>query len=244
MEAVWEFIKGLKTEQIALLSIVVSLLIYTLGKHNELRMKKHEAKKEQYIKLMKFIEKVFEETKNGVKESEISQSDFFDMGASLLLYGSRKVYKQYIFFRGLSGNPLVEQSKYFSNNTLIYVLADLFKTIRKEVGLNLFDSISESESLAFFVNNMANNPISKVNAYKAKYNIRMLKLELICIDLYSFVIMKKLFYNIVMPIFGIIKMILKYAIIIPLGRIIKLWPNANTQLTELQARLSQIKEGS
>ena len=37
---------NLSSEQIALISVIVTLLIYILGKHNELKFKKHELKKD------------------------------------------------------------------------------------------------------------------------------------------------------------------------------------------------------
>lgn len=89
-----KLVSGLTAEQIALFSIIITFLIYTLGKKYELKMKKHELKKEQYIKLIKLFEKVYNHT-NKAKEKrkdtqrDISQKEkeeFFDLGSSLLLY--------------------------------------------------------------------------------------------------------------------------------------------------------------
>lgn len=42
----------LSSEQIALISVLVTILLYILGKYNELKFKKHELKKEKYMKFI------------------------------------------------------------------------------------------------------------------------------------------------------------------------------------------------
>ncbi|MGB7605553.1 MAG: hypothetical protein WBL93_08770 [Lutisporaceae bacterium] len=218
-------------EQIAFLSIIVTLILYILGKRSELNLKKHESKKQQYIKLITLLEKVFSENlpkdKSGnFKLTPEIRKDFFDLGSSLLLYGSKKLYKQYIFYRELATNPIIERSKYYDDGILMYVIADMLTTIRKEVGLNKLDSITSVESLAFFVNNVANNPFSKIKSYNAHYKIKMIKLELLIIDIVELVSIHYIFNTLVKPIWGTLELIGKYVFLLTLGKIIiKLFPN-------------------
>ena len=48
-------IKVLTGEQIALLSVAVSFVLYLLSKRSEIKLKKYEAKKEEYSKFLKWI---------------------------------------------------------------------------------------------------------------------------------------------------------------------------------------------
>ena len=60
------------------------------------------------------------------------KKQFFDVGSSLLLYGSKRLYKQYLFFRDFSNNPLIKQCKYYKQDLLLYVMADILITIRRK----------------------------------------------------------------------------------------------------------------
>jgi len=113
------------------------------------------------------------------------------MGSSLLLYGSKKLYKQYVFYRGFGTNPIVNSSKHYNQDLILYILANMLKTIRKEVGLNDFNNISDVEALAFFVNDADNNPNIKIKFYKARYQFQMVRLEIFLIDVIKFVHFKK-----------------------------------------------------
>ena len=94
---------------------------------------------------------------------------FFDTGASLLLYGSKKIYRQYLLFREFSTNSLIKHCKYYKSDIVLFIVADIFKTMRKEVGLSYFNSIGSNEALAFFVNDISSNPIAKEKAIDAMF---------------------------------------------------------------------------
>ena len=153
---------------------------------------------------------------------EKARGEFFDAGVSLLLYGSRRVYKKYVFFREYTTNPVIQKSKHNQKEVLIYVIADILKAIRHEVGLTSFGELSSNEALAFFVNDIGMNAASKVQAYQAKYHIFMLKAELFALDRYNFVLLKKFYYYCIKPIFGILAIVFKFIIVIPLGKLITL----------------------
>lgn len=123
-------------------------------------------------------------------------------------------------------------------------MSDIFKRIRKEVGLNTFNNISNVDALAFFINNFANNPNFKVESYRARTKIIMIRLELIIFDIHFGVGIKWLFYHSIYPIYSFLKLLVRYTIMIPIGRLIlKINPNVKVYFDDLQAKLEKAKEG-
>lgn len=236
----WASLIQLTTEQIALFSIFVSILIFSMGKRYELRFKKHELKKDQYAKFIKILEEVFMGMKlddvDKLDESfEEMKKDFFDMGSSLLLYGSKKLYKQYVFYREFADNSIAKLSKHYNQGLVLYIISDMLKTIRKEVGLNYLNSISDVEILAFFVNDIASNPNSKIDSFRARYQLRMIKLEMFILERLNFVYLKNLYYLIIAPVLGILGLIRKYLILVPLGKLVLLInPNAKQSVEKFE----------
>lgn len=92
MEEVLREIKELITsDNIALLSVITTVLIFVASRHIEISYKKPDDKKIQYLKLLSLMEK-FMSGVNTDKRGQITLSSdlkqqFFDTGASLLLYG-------------------------------------------------------------------------------------------------------------------------------------------------------------
>jgi len=103
---------------------------------------------------------------------------------------------------------------------VIYVIADILKTIRHEVGMSPFGELESNEALSFFVNNVGMNPISKIQAAKAKYDIKMIKFEIYMFDRYKLVYLNKFFYTVVKPVFGGLSLMCKYVLVIPLGKLL------------------------
>jgi len=241
---IWESVsRFITTENVALFSIIITVLIFVLSRRAELRYKKHDDKKTQYLKLISLLEKMHLEMKrqdesipkksnlskhsrDSSKISEDIKKLYFDTGASLFLYGSKKLYRQYLLFREFSLNPLIMQCKYYREDVGIYILANMLMTIRKEVGLSLFNSLQANEALGFFVNDITNNHIANAKAIDAKFRIRMIRLELAVINQYKFVTAKRIFSFLVKPIFGGLLIILKYLVVLPFGRLLaKIFPS-------------------
>lgn len=213
----WNLIKVLTTEQITLFSILVTVIIYLLSKRSEIQFKKLEVRRIEYKKFINLLQKVY--TKD-LKLDAKMKCDFFDVGVSLLIYGSKKIYKKYVFFRDYATNPLISDNKHNNKEIGIYIIADILKTIRHEVGLAPFGELESNEVLSFFVNDIGMNPLSKIQSAKAKYDIKMLKVELYMIDRYKFVHIKNIYYSIIKPIFGFAFLLFKYFFRLPLGRLI------------------------
>lgn len=230
MELTWEKISSyITSDNIALLSVIITVLIFIITRRAEIRYKKHDDKKVQYLKLIDLMQKTLSNPKKD-KKGELVLSDetrrlFFDTGASLLLYGSKKIYRQYLLFQGFTTNPLIKQCKYYQDSIVMFIMADILRTKRKEVGLSYFNSVESNEALAFFINDISSNPIAKENAMDAKFRIRMIKFELAMIDRTRFIYIKRFYVGFIKPIFAGCSIVLKYIVVIPFGRLIaKLFP--------------------
>lgn len=226
MDKVLEILSSLITaDNVALLSVIITVLIFIFTRQAEIRYKKHDDKKVQYLKLIDLMEKTFSGVSKN-KKGEVILSDnmkklFFDTGASLLMYGSKKVYRLYVLFREFTSNPLIRQCKYYREDVALHIMSEILVTMRKEVGLSHFNNVSSNEALAFFVNDISSNPIAKKNALEAKFRIKMIKLELWLIDRTQFIWMKSLYIYLIKPILAMISLAFKYLFLIPFGRIIK-----------------------
>ena len=230
MKDIWiKISEYITADNVALLSVIITVLIFVISRHAEIRYKKHDDKKVQYLKLIELMQNTLtgqKKDKNGnVVLSEETRRLFFDTGASLLLYGSKRIYRQYLLFREFTTNPLIQKCKYYKDNVVMFVMADILRTMRKEVGLSYFNSIASNEALAFFVNDISSNPIAKENAIDANFRIKMIRFELAMIDRTRFIYLKSFYKCFIEPIFAGLSIILKYVLVIPFGRLIaKLFP--------------------
>ena len=238
MELTWEKVSSFITsDNVALLSVIITVLIFIITRHVEIRYKKHDDKKVQYLKLIELMQKILS-TPMKNKKGEIVLSNetrrlFFDTGASLLLYGSKRIYRQYLLFREFSTNPLIKQCKYYKDSIALFIIADILVTMRKEVGLSYFNNIKNNEALAFFVNDISSNPLAKENAMDAKFRIKMIRFELAMIDRTRFIFVKQIYISFIKPIFARLSIVLKYILLIPLSCLImKLFPQFAKNLQE------------
>ena len=155
MEEFWSKVSSFITaDNIALLSVIITVLIFVISRRAEIRYKKHDDKKVQYLKLIDLTQKTLTVHKKD-KKGEVILSDelrrqFFDTGASLLLYGSKKIYRQYLLFREFTSNPLIKQCKYYKDDIIMYIMAEILRTMRKEVGLSYFNSIASKVVSSIF----------------------------------------------------------------------------------------------
>lgn len=238
MERFLSILKSLITaDNIALLSVILTALIFIFSRRAEIKNKQREDKKIQYIKLIALLQEMQKELPTDEKGNVIiddkTKQLFFDTGASILIYGSRKVYRLYLLFREFSTNPLIKHCKYFDEKIVIYIISEIFASMRKEVGLSNFNDITNNEALAFFINDISSNPLAKVNFIEAKFKIKMIKFELAIIERTQFVWLKNFYFKFIKPIISGISIVFKYFIFIPFGRLItKLFPNFAKKINE------------
>ena len=138
MDKILEVLKKLITsDNIALLSVLVTLLIFIISRYAEIRNKKHDDIKVQYIKLIQLMEKIFssanKKDNSKIELNEELKTFFFDTGASLLMYGSKRIYRLYLLFREFTTNPLIKQCKYYDAEIVIHIMSEILVTMRKEV---------------------------------------------------------------------------------------------------------------
>jgi len=186
----------------------------------------------------KTFSNVHKNKKGEVVLTDEMKRQFFDTGASLLMYGSKKVYRLYLLFREFTSNPLIKQCKYYKDNIALYIMSEILVTMRKEVGLNYFSSITNNEALAFFVNDISSNPIAKKTAMESKFRIKMIKFELWMIDRTKLIWLNSFYMCLIKPIFAVSSILYKYLFLFPLGKIVaKIIPNfAKRVMEEKQKR--------
>ena len=134
MEKIFEELSKLITaDNIALLSVIITVLIFVFTRRAEIRYKKHDDKKVQYLKLIKLLENIFASSKNKTQDLELTDDLrvlFFDTGASLLLYGSKKVYRLYLLFREYTTNPLIKTCKFYDGKDTLHIMSEILVTIQ------------------------------------------------------------------------------------------------------------------
>lgn len=173
-QVIWE----LDTDQIATISLAVTLLLFVLGKRAENRIKIYETRKEEYQKLIDFFLEIFANV--GKDISKITKDDktkkrFLDMGASLAIYGSKKLYKTYCFYRWISLDEKVQANKWYSKDMGLYCLGEMFKIMRKEIGLNNdLLAVDVPDILSFYITDFT-KPEFKKNFYKYHFRKFLLK---------------------------------------------------------------------
>lgn len=221
----------ISTNNVALLSVAITFLIFVITKYQETRYKKLEDKKIQYLKLIDLMQKTFTLPSDKKENGEVILSDemrklFFDAGSSLLLYGSKHIYRRYIFFREFTTNPLIKKCKYYDEEVAMYIMSDILRSMRREVGLSLFNNIDDNDALAFFVNDISSNPIADEKRLEAIFRLKMIRVELWMIERYKFIWTKTLFYNLIKPIVSVVSIAFKYVLVIPFGKLVgRLFPS-------------------
>lgn len=235
MEEIKEFLKaiwGLDTDQIAIISLAVTFLLFVLGKRAENRIKIYETRKEEYQKLIDFFLEIFANA--GKDISKLTKDDktkkrFLDMGASLAIYGSKKLYKTYCFYRWISLDEKVQSNRWYSNDMGMYCLGEMFQIMRKEIGLNNeLLQVDVPDVLSFYITDFT-KPEFKKNFYKYHFRKFLLKsaifwgkvedfLPLVWVSNY---IIKPLF----LTLFCVIRFPIKLLIVTPIKQIKKACEN-------------------
>lgn len=210
-------LKNITSEQIALISVIVTILLYLLGKHNELKFKKHELKKEKYMQFLDLLKDAY--LKGGeIFSKEAYKTKFFDFGSTVFIYGSKKMYKKYCFFREISSD-FIKKMKYYDSELVLYLVSDLLNQIRREIGMYDFEIPLEFKSIAFFTNDIFFNPNIRLKWWKNKFKVFLIKFELFMIKIENLTFLKLLLNLIIVP-FQMISILFKYLFIIPLGRLL------------------------
>lgn len=229
----WEIIKNIftaiwtmSTEQIAIVSLIVTLLLFALGKNVENNIRIYETRKEEYKKLIDFFQKMFasigKDTEKLARDPDTKQQ-FLNIGASLAIFGSKKLYKTYCFYRLLAIDEKVQKSRWYSNDMILYSLGEMYQIMRKEIGQNHnLIPVDVPDMLSFYINDFT-KPEFKKKFYRYHYNKYALKSALFWGKIEDFLpfvwlqnyIIKPLFFT----IFCVIRFPIKLLIITPIKQI-------------------------
>lgn len=169
---------AMSADQIAIISLIFTLLLFALGKISENKIKIYETRKEEYRKLIDFFQKMFANT--GKDFSKLANSpdikkQFLDIGASLAIFGSKRLYKTYCFYRWLAIDETLHSNRWYSQDMIVYSLGEMYQIMRKEVGLNHdLISVDVPDILAFYINDFT-KPEFKKKFYKYHFNKLALK---------------------------------------------------------------------
>lgn len=175
IRSVLKNIWSLNADQIAIISVLITFLLFVLGKLSENQIKKYETRKEEYKNLIGFFQDMFSSSLCRENLTEIVQSKdfkkkFLNMGASTAIFGSKKLYKTYCFYRMLSLDENVQNSRWYSNDMIVYALGEMYTIMRKEIGLNHdVIPIDVPDILAFYINDFTKSDFKK-KYYKYHYN--------------------------------------------------------------------------
>ncbi len=223
---------NLTADQIALISIIVTLLLFVIGKYSENRIKIYETRKEQYLKLIELFQQIFSQNKKELEKlsnNGEAKKQFFDVGASIAIFGSKKLYKAFCFYRWLALDETLQSNKFYTKDMVIYALGEMYQIMRKEVGLNNdFIAIDIPDMLAFYINDFT-KPEFKKKFYEYHFRKFLLKsaifwgkvedfLPLVWVSNY---IIKPLF----LTLFCVIRFPIKLLIVTPIKQIKKACEN-------------------
>lgn len=228
VEEMWTSIMGLTADQIAVISLAVTLLLFVLGKNSENKIKIYETRKEEYRKLMNFFQQIFasrERSSEEIAKDEDLKKQMLDMGSSLAIFGSKKLYKTYCFYRWIALDENAKKSRWYSDDMMMYSFGEMYKIMRKEVGLNRdFIPVDVPDLLSFYITDFTKAQFKK-RFYKYHFNKYALKSAIFWSKVEDFIpfvwiqnyIVKPLFFT----LFCIIRFPVKLLIVTPIKQIKK-----------------------
>lgn len=226
VKAFFESIWQLKTDQIAIISLLVTLILFVAGKISENKIKIYETRKEEYQKLIDFFLMIFSSanTENSqIPQDSATKKRFLDMGASLAIYGSKKLYKTYCFYRLISLDENIQKSRWYSADMGVYCLGEMFQIMRREVGLNKeILQVDVPDVLSFYITDFM-KPEFKKNFYKYHFRKFLIKSAIFWGKIEDFIPLVWISNYIVKPVFltlfCIIRFPIKLLIITPIKQI-------------------------
>lgn len=227
-----EYIEGAKdivqwmADNAVLLSVAATLLLFFLSKKKENGLKIYETKKSEYMKLIGLFEKLF----SGVKDKKdiaksMSQKEFYNVGSSLAIFGSKKLYKTYCLYRELAVNENWQKVKYYDKDMLIFLWGEMYQIMRKEIGLNTATQYVDVPDIMFFILNDITKPEYRKKYYQFKYRKMVFKIlifaakideDLPTVWLWNCIIKPPIFV-----IYSIIHMCIKKVIVNPVRFVIR-----------------------
>lgn len=213
-----EKLLNMSSEQVALLSVLVTVLLYLLGKNSELKFKKHELKQEKYMQFIDLLKDMYN-SKGQSFFDDAFKNKVFSFGSTVFIYGSKKMYKKYCFFREFSSD-YIKKCKFYDEKIILFLVADMLNQIRKEIGMYDFELSLNYKSISFFINDIYFGLETDIVWWQSKIRVFLIKLELFLYKIIHFVPIK-IFLNIIIFPLLMFVVICKCFILIPLGWLLK-----------------------
>lgn len=208
MEQIKEFLKslwGLETDQIAIISLAVTLLLFVLSKRAENRIKMYETRKEEYKKLIDFFVNIFANVGKDVEKLAKDQklkTQILEMGASLAIFSSRSLYKTYCFYRWITLDERLQKNRWYSKDMAMYCVGEMYQIMRKEIGLNSdLIPVDIPDLLSFYITDFI-KPEFKKNYYKYRFRKFALKSAIFWGKVEDFLPIIWIYNCVVKPIFS------------------------------------------
>ncbi len=218
MEQIKEFVKSiwsLEADQIAIISLAITLLIFVLGKRSENKIKMYETRKAEYKKLTDFFVEIFAQKGKDVSkftEDIEARQRFIDMGSSLAIYGSKKLYKTYTFYRWICLDENLQKNRWYSKDMALYCMGEMYKIMRKEIGLNNdLIPVDVPDVLSYNLTDFI-KPEFKKNYYKYKFKKFAIKSAIFWGKVESFLPIVWFYNCLIKPFFFTIFCILRFPI--------------------------------
>jgi len=155
----------------------------------------------------------------------MSQKEFYNVGSSLAIFGSKKLYKTYCLYRELAVNENWQKVKYYDKDMLIFLWGEMYQIMRKEIGLNTATQYVDVPDIMFFILNDITKPEYRKKYYQFKYRKMVFKIlifaakideDLPTVWLWNCIIKPPIFV-----IYSIIHMCIKKVIVNPVRFVIR-----------------------
>lgn len=216
---------ALDTDQIAIISLLITLLLFVIGKISENRLKVYETRKEEYKKLLTMFQEMFNKVGGDVEKFHTPEykSKILEAGSSVAIFGSKRLYKTYCFYRRLANDPHVQKSKWYDKQMTVYSLAEMYRIMRKEIGLNNdIIPIDTPDVLAFVITDFTKSEFKK-KFYQFHFNKFVLNSAIFWGKIEDFIPLVWLNNYIIKPffftLFCIVRFPIKLLIITPIKQI-------------------------
>lgn len=161
---------------------------------------------------------------NGIPE--FTKEQFYDVGSSLAIYGSKKLYKKYRLYREITVNEGIQNLKFYDNTISLFLFGEMYQLMRKEIGLNKeLLKIDVPSLLIFFLNDITKVENRK-KYYEYKYKVFKIQTYLFISKIDNLLFLSWIANRLIKPVLFIIGMfiymIFKFIIIKPFNFIWKI----------------------
>ena len=201
-----ENLLDITSAQVALLSVAVTLFLFFLGKKKENELKSYEIRKENYTYLLNLFKELFVNADGSKASLSFTKEQFYDVGSSLAIYGSKKLYNKYRLYREIVINENIQKLKFYDETISLFLFGEMYQLMRKEIGLNKdLIKINVPSLMVFFLNDIT-QPENRKKYYQYKYKVFKIQTLMFINKIDSCLFLSWILNCIIKPIFLVISM--------------------------------------